>query len=97
MTTEAQKAYQDFINARENLVGSTVKEILERIKGKQEIDVYDLGFEATSSCLFEGSWQERVTDILSDKGFLCSMLFDYDGYGKLTPSLNVKRKMSNYH
>jgi len=97
MTTEAQKAYQDYVNARENMINNTVQEILERIEDKREIDVYDLGFESTSSCLFEGSWQERVTDILSDKGFLCSMLFDYDEYGKLTPSLNVKRKMSNYH
>jgi len=97
MTTEAQKYYQDFINARENMVQSTVDEILERIEGKREIDVYDLGFERTSSHLFEGSWQERVADILNSRGFVCSMLFNYDEYGSLTPSLNVKRKMSNYN
>lgn len=47
--------------------------------------INSMGFEETSAVLFEGSWQEKVVNLLEMDGFLCSMTFDYkNGVNKNT-------------
>jgi len=73
-------------------IDSTRDQIQDRIEGAcrvcTSIEVIDLGFQETSSVLFEGSWQEKVVNSLEMDGYLCIMTFDYTN-GKPLNTLKV--------
>lgn len=62
-------------------IDSTRDQIQDRIERvcrvANSIEITDLGFQETSSVLFEDSWQEKVVTSLEMDGYMCIMSFDY--------------------
>jgi len=91
--TPEQESYEMMVSMRKNLITTTRETIQTRIesacRSTDYLLVYDLGFENTSSHLYEDSWQEKVVMLLEDDGYTCIMTFKYID-GKASPFLTVK-------
>jgi hypothetical protein len=66
------------VDQKVSLAYDGIQNQIESVCRKQDtLTVTGLGFEETSSLLFEGSWQEKVVKLLEKDGFSCTMTFSY--------------------
>lgn len=93
MMQSNRENYEKLLAERRAMIEDTRKEIQNRIetacRTENHVDIFDLGFEYTSSHLFEDSWQEKVVKMLEKDGYLCIMTFRYRN-GKPENYLTVK-------